>query len=111
MLYTAPSGAVQIIAIWLGILGCAIFPRARTAVAAALILIPLVGDILLLVLDVDAGWGIIAASWMVSRMCRQEWSVAAFYSLLVRDLAFPVFCLLSSASRPRTSRATRKDPL
>lgn len=67
MLYTAPSGAVQLLLIWIGVIGCALFPRSRSAVALSLMIPPLVGCILLLKLPIpDAGWGVIVSSWLVS---------------------------------------------
>jgi hypothetical protein len=66
MLYTAPSGAVQVTFLWIGVLACWIFPRNRTLVVLALILPPLAGNVLLLKLSLDSGWGMIAASWLAS---------------------------------------------
>lgn len=66
MLYTAPSGAVQILLLWIGVVGCWFFPRNRTHVVLALIIPPLIGNVLLLKLSLDAGWGMIAASWLAS---------------------------------------------
>jgi hypothetical protein len=66
MLYTAPSGAVQIFFIWVGILGCYLFPKNRSAVVMLLVIVPLVGNILLLKLSLSSGWGMIVASWLVS---------------------------------------------
>ncbi|KAF5500222.1 putative transporter [Colletotrichum siamense] len=66
MLYTAPSGAVQIGMLWIGVCGCMMFPKHRTLVALVLILPPLAGNILLLKLSTDAGWGMIGASWLAS---------------------------------------------
>jgi hypothetical protein len=66
MLYTAPSGAVQILLLWIGVLGCWLFPHNRTHVVLALIIPPLIGNVLLLKLSLDAGWGMIAASWLAS---------------------------------------------
>ncbi|PWY63041.1 putative allantoate permease [Aspergillus eucalypticola CBS 122712] len=66
MLYSSPSGAVQFFFIWLGIAGCALMPNHRAVVIIALTIVPLVGSILLLVLDMSAGWGIIIASWLAS---------------------------------------------
>ncbi|KAH6625154.1 major facilitator superfamily transporter [Boeremia exigua] len=66
MLYTAPSGAVQIMLLWVGMLGCRLFPHNRTHVILALIIPPLIGNILLLRLSLSAGWGMIAASWLAS---------------------------------------------
>jgi hypothetical protein len=66
LLYTAPSGAVQILLLWIGALGCTILPRNRTLIALILCIPPLVGNVLLMKLSVDAGWGMIVASWLVS---------------------------------------------
>jgi len=66
MLYTAPSGAIQVTFLWFGVSLCCLFPRDRTLVVLALIIPPLVGNCLLLKLSLDSGWGMIAASWMVS---------------------------------------------
>jgi hypothetical protein len=65
MLYTAPSGAVQVALLWIGVVGCWMFPRNRTLVVLALIIPGLVGNILLLKLSVDSGWGMIVSSWLV----------------------------------------------
>jgi hypothetical protein len=65
MLYTAPSGAVQILFIWVGVLGCYLLPNKRSLIVMLLIIIPLVGNILLLKLSISAGWGLIVASWLV----------------------------------------------
>ena len=37
MLYTAPSGAVQILLLWIGVAGCWLFPKNRTLVCLVLI--------------------------------------------------------------------------
>lgn len=66
MLYTAPSGAVQILFIWIGILGCTLFPRNRSAIIMILVIIPFIGNILLLKLSLSTGWGMIVASWLAS---------------------------------------------
>ncbi|KZF20284.1 pantothenate transporter [Xylona heveae TC161] len=66
LLYTSPSGAIQIVFIWIAVIGCLIFPRKRCMVALALCIPPLVGNILLLKLSLDSGWGMIAASWLAS---------------------------------------------
>ncbi|KAI3395994.1 hypothetical protein diail_565 [Diaporthe ilicicola] len=76
MLYTAPSGAVQITMLWVGVLGCAVMPRDRTLVAMALVVPPLAGTVCLLKLPLDAGWGMIAASWIAS-------CITAPFSILV----------------------------
>lgn len=65
MLYTAPSGAVQVALLWIGVGLCWIFPKDRTLIVLALIIPPLVGNVLLMKLSLDSGWGMIAASWLV----------------------------------------------
>lgn len=66
MLYAAPSGAVQIVLLWVGVAACVLMPRNRTYVALALVIPPLIGCICLLKLSLEAGWGMIVASWLVS---------------------------------------------
>lgn len=66
MLYTSPSGAVQIVFIGIGVLGCFLMPNKRCLVVILLIVPPFVGNILLLKLPISAGWGLIVASWLVS---------------------------------------------
>ncbi|KAL5410026.1 hypothetical protein PMIN04_010796 [Paraphaeosphaeria minitans] len=66
MLYTAPSGAVQMVFIWIGVVGCILLPRKRCLVALCLIIPPLIGNILLLKLELTAQWGVIVASWLAS---------------------------------------------
>lgn len=66
MLYTAPSGAVQIALLWVGTGLVMIFPRQRTFIVLALIIPPLVGTIFLLKLDLSSQWGLIVAAWVVS---------------------------------------------
>ncbi|KAF7556800.1 hypothetical protein G7Z17_g1125 [Cylindrodendrum hubeiense] len=66
MLYTAPSGAVQIFVLWIGVALCHFFPRQRTLVILVLIIPPLIGNVFLMKLDVTAGWGLIVASWLAS---------------------------------------------
>lgn len=74
MLYTAPSGAVQIAMLWIGVGACILFPRNRTLVASALTLPPLIGCICLLKLSLAAGWGMIVASWLASCITA-PWSI------------------------------------
>ena len=66
LLYVAPSGAVQIAFIWIGLLGCMVFPRNRCLVVILLSIPPLVGNILLLKLSLNAGWGLIVSAWLAS---------------------------------------------
>ncbi|KAL1961496.1 hypothetical protein VTN77DRAFT_1675 [Rasamsonia byssochlamydoides] len=66
MLYAAPSGAVQVCFIWIGILGCFLLPKKRSVVVLMLIIPPLIGNCLLLKLPLSAGWGMIVSSWLSS---------------------------------------------
>ncbi|KAJ5528695.1 hypothetical protein N7527_002088, partial [Penicillium freii] len=66
MLYTAPSGAVQIALLWIGVGLVFIFPNQRTLVILILISPPLIGTVFLTKLDVTAQWGLIVASWLSS---------------------------------------------
>lgn len=66
LLYTTPSGAVQIAMLWAGVAACVLFPKNRTYVGLALVIPPLIGCICLLKLSLDARWGMIVASWLVS---------------------------------------------
>lgn len=109
MLYTAPSGAVQILFIWIGVAGCAVFPKYRLAVCAALVVAPLIGNSLLLKLDISDGWGLIAASWLV----RNPTPCPNFHHVLTNVQASCVSCIMSivlsiSASNVKgnTKRAT-----
>jgi hypothetical protein len=90
MLYTAPSGAVQLLSLWIGVLGCWMFPKNRTLVALALIAPPLVGCVLLLKLDVSAGWGLIVSAWLAS---------------CIMSVVSPLLSLLSSNNKGNTKRA------
>jgi hypothetical protein len=90
MLYTAPSGAVQLLSLWIGVLGCWMFPKNRTLVALALIAPPLVGCVLLLKLDVSAGWGLIISAWLAS---------------CIMSVVSPLLSLLSSNNKGNTKRA------
>lgn len=65
MLYTSPSGAVQIVAIWIGVLGCQLLPNNRSLVVILLSIPPLIGNVLLLKLPLTTGWGLIVSSWLV----------------------------------------------
>lgn len=65
MLYTAPSGAVQVAFLWIGAGMVFIFPNQRTLVILVLIIPPLIGTVFLMKLDVAAQWGLIVASWLV----------------------------------------------
>ncbi|KUI57428.1 hypothetical protein VP1G_04668 [Cytospora mali] len=74
MLYTAPSGAVQVAMLWIGVCACLLLPKNRTLVAVGLVFPPLVGCVCLLRLSLDAGWGMIVASWLASCITA-PWSI------------------------------------
>lgn len=65
LLYGSPSGAVQIVAIWIGIIACLFFPTRRCLVIIGLIVIPVVGCIMLVALPLN-GWPIIIGAWLSS---------------------------------------------
>ncbi|KAL4809557.1 major facilitator superfamily domain-containing protein [Aspergillus unguis] len=54
MLYTAPSGAVQVALLW------------RTIVVVLITIPPIIGTVLMLVLPLSNGWGIIGSAWLAS---------------------------------------------
>ncbi|KAJ5370979.1 uncharacterized protein N7496_007071 [Penicillium cataractarum] len=66
MLYTAPSGAVQVTLLWIGTALVFFLPRQRTIVILILIIPPFIGTLFLYKLDTSAGWGLIVASWLAS---------------------------------------------
>ncbi|KAE8406888.1 MFS general substrate transporter [Aspergillus pseudonomiae] len=66
MLYTSPSGAIQIIFVWVGIIFCWLWPNRRCAIVIGLCIVPLTGIVLLFALPLSAGWGMIVASWLAS---------------------------------------------
>lgn len=65
MLYTSPSGAVQIVFVWISLAFVYLWPNRRCAIVIGLTIVPLTGIILLFVLPLSAGWGMIIASWLV----------------------------------------------
>ena len=71
LLYGSPSGAVQIVFIWIGVGACWLFPNSRSLIVLCISIVPLVGCILLIVLPIDAGWGMIVASWLASVISSQ----------------------------------------
>lgn len=90
MLYTAPSGAVQIALLWTGVFLCWVMPQKRTFVVLIMIVPPLAATILLLELPLDAGWGVIVASWLAS---------------CISAVASPLLSLVSSNFKGNTKRA------
>ncbi|CAI7657862.1 unnamed protein product [Penicillium discolor] len=65
MLFTSPSGAVQIVAIWVGVIACIVLPNKRCLVIIFLAIPPLIGNVLLLKLPLTNQWGLIVCSWLV----------------------------------------------
>ncbi len=65
MLYTAPSGSVQVALLWVGLILCYVFPRQRTLVVLLLTIPPIIGTILMLILPLSSGWALIASAWLV----------------------------------------------
>ncbi|KAJ5946833.1 hypothetical protein N7454_003672 [Penicillium verhagenii] len=66
LLYTAPSGAVQVTLLWIGTALVYLFPNQRALITLALVIPPFIGAIFLLKLTVTAEWGLIVASWLAS---------------------------------------------
>ncbi|KAG9569686.1 hypothetical protein KCU79_g1475, partial [Aureobasidium melanogenum] len=74
LLYVAPSGAVQLVLIWIGIVLCLCIPQRRCAIAIALCIPPLAGCLLLVKLPTSAGWGVVVSSWLASCITA-PWSI------------------------------------
>lgn len=66
MLYTAPSGLVQGVWVWVGVVACFLFPMHRAYVLVFLAVPPIIGNILMLTLPASAQWPLIASAWLVS---------------------------------------------
>ncbi|KAL2783724.1 major facilitator superfamily domain-containing protein [Aspergillus keveii] len=66
MLYTAPSGAVQVALLWVGVFLCYLLPNQRTLVVIVLCIPPIVGNILMLILPLSSGWALIGSAWLAS---------------------------------------------
>lgn len=66
LLYGAPSGAVQLLLIWVGVIILYFFPKQRCLALILLSSVPLVGTILLFALPELNHWGRIVASWLAS---------------------------------------------
>ncbi|SCW03849.1 LAFE_0H00364g1_1 [Lachancea fermentati] len=66
MEYGSPSGAVQLMFVWIGVLLVKIFPKERALISILLVCVPLVGNIMLLCLSSSSGWWVIVASWLGS---------------------------------------------
>ncbi|GAV26636.1 hypothetical protein PMKS-000090 [Pichia membranifaciens] len=74
--YGSPSGGVQFLCIWIGVVLLYLFPKQRCVVISILILIPIVGNIMLLVMRERGGWGVIVGSWLGS-------CITSFYAILL----------------------------
>lgn len=109
MLYTAPSGAVQIFVLWIGVALCHFFPKQRTLVVLVMIIPPLIGNVFLMKLDVTAGWGLVVASWLVSETV-QFFTIVSDRVHLYRPLASRQPFQSSSLSPHRTSKETQSAP-
>lgn len=92
MLLTAPSGAVQMVMIWIGMLGCYLLPNNRCLVLILLCIPPLVGNLLLMKLPLSASWGLIVSSWLVSRTqllttnelgSKEDWQASCISDIMV----------------------------
>ncbi|CAH0000584.1 unnamed protein product [Clonostachys byssicola] len=66
MLVSLPAGVLQIIMIWIVVVGIRVtkIPRSCWGILASIP--PLVGNICLLVLPMDAKWGIVGCTWMAT---------------------------------------------
>ncbi|KAE9966346.1 hypothetical protein EG327_011859 [Venturia inaequalis] len=74
LLYTSPSGALQLLLLALGTLLTHLLPKNRCLTTLLLILPPLTGCILLLLLPPTSSWPIIASSWLASCITA-PWSI------------------------------------
>ncbi|KAG2417292.1 hypothetical protein HFD88_008511 [Aspergillus terreus] len=61
VLYGSPSGAVQIVFIWIAVIACLLFPQKRSLVVMVLTVPPLIGNVLLLKLPLSTKWGLVAS--------------------------------------------------
>lgn len=99
MLYTAPSGAVQIALLWIGVGLVFILPNQRTLVILVLIIPPLIGTVFLMKLDVSAQWGLIVASWLVRiSIDRAGFLLLTYFSLQASCITATMTILLSLAA-------------
>lgn len=74
--YGSPSGGVQFICIWFGAAALYFFPNQRCFVICLLTLIPIAGNIMLLILRERGGWGVIVGSWLGS-------CITSFYAIIL----------------------------
>lgn len=66
MKYGAPSGAVQLCFVWIGVLLVKLISKERALICIALISVPVAGNIMLLCLKKSSGWWVIVGSWFGS---------------------------------------------
>lgn len=66
ILHTAPSGAVQMLLLWIGLALCYVFRRHRSFVVIIVSIPPLIGSPFLMILTADAGWSLIVTGWLAS---------------------------------------------
>lgn len=88
MLYTSPSGAVQIVFVWISLAFVYLWPNHRCAIVIGLTIVPLTGIILLFVLPLSAGWGMIIASWLVRPITHLAASPLPRQSQLIQSITF-----------------------
>ncbi|KAG0672138.1 hypothetical protein C6P40_003573 [Pichia californica] len=74
--YGSPSGAVQFLFIWVGAAALYFFPKQRCIVICLLTLVPIVGNIMLLVMRERGGWAVIVGSWLGA-------CITSFYAILL----------------------------
>lgn len=67
MLVGLPSGAIQIITIWIAALAMRYTKGLRCFWGIALALVPLVGSIVLLTLPASHKWGIVVSTWLAAQ--------------------------------------------
>ncbi|KAK8023560.1 major facilitator superfamily transporter [Apiospora rasikravindrae] len=105
MLYTAPSGAAQVLLLWIGVAGCSLFPHNRTLVVLALIIPPFIGNVLLLKLSLDSGWGMIVSSWL-NFACRiNNQSRLDLQASCITAVMSPLLSLAASNVKGNTKRS------
>lgn len=110
MLYTAPSGAVQIALLWVGTVLVMVFPRQRNFIVLVLVIPPLIGTIFLLKLDLSAKWGLIVAAWVVSYIESNKVADRTD-GIECSPLVSPHLCQYFFRSLPRMSKAIPSAPL
>ena len=66
MLVGLPSGAIQIIAVWISALGIRWTRDVRSFWGFLMTVVPLIGSILLLCLPKSDKWGIVVATWLAA---------------------------------------------